>query len=263
MRTREFVMKDMYSFVRTDEEHEDFYNICADAYMNIFSAVGIGDITFKTFASGGSFSKFSHEFQTISSAGEDTIYVSRDKSIAVNKEVYNDDVLKDIGLDKKELEEEQSIEVGNIFSLGTKFSDALGLKYKDEEGKEIPVVMGSYGIGPGRLMGTVAEALSDDKGLVWPKEIAPFSVHLVSVGSDEEVKKASDELYEKLVKAGIEVLYDDRDVRAGEKFADADLLGMPNRVVISSKTISEGKYELVDRKSGETKMVDEKELLSL
>lgn len=261
MRAREFVMKDLYSFSRTEEEFRTFYEACAEAYMKIFNRMGIGARTFRTFASGGAFSKYSDEFQTLSDAGEDTIYVHEEKGIAVNKEVYTDEVLADLGISKDELKEEKAIEVGNIFPLGTRFSDALNLTYKDEEGKNHPVIMGSYGIGPGRLMGTLVEVLGDEKGMVWPEEIAPFQIHLVSLaGDDERVKAYADELYEKLTKVGVEVLYDDRDVRAGEKFADSDLLGIPTRIVVSQKTLEQGALEKVDRKTGETTMVKEEEL---
>lgn len=261
MRGREFFMKDLYSFCRTKEEHERFYNACADAYAKIFSRVGLGGRTYKTFASGGVFSKYSHEFQTLSPAGEDTIFVHREKKLAVNREVYTDNVLSDLGLRKEELEEERSIEVGNIFPLGTRFSEALGLTFKDEEGKDMPVIMGSYGIGPGRLMGTIAEVFSDEKGIVWPESVAPFYYHLLDLsGGEGAVKKKADALYEKLARAGAEVLYDDRDVRAGEKFADADLLGIPVRLVVSEKAGE--KVEKTLRQSGETALVSEAELLA-
>ena len=162
-----------------------FYETCAAAYKKIFDRVGLGAQTFRTFASGGSFSKYSDEFQTLSDTGEDTVYVHREKGIAVNKEVYTDEVLADLGLQKEELEEAKAIEVGNIFPLGTKYSAALGLTYKDEKGEAQPVVMGSYGIGPARLMGTIVEVLSDAKGVVWPKEVAPFPVHLISISGGQ------------------------------------------------------------------------------
>jgi prolyl-tRNA synthetase len=256
MRTREFVMKDLYSFSKDEAEFRVFYEACAAAYLRIFARAGIGERTFRTFASGGSFSKFSDEFQTICAAGEDTIYIHRGKNIAVNKEVYVDEVLSELGLEKSELEEAKAIEVGNIFPLGTRFSDALGLKYKNEEGKEIPVVMGSYGIGPARLMGTIVEVLSDEKGIVWPKEVSPFSAHLISItGGNADVAAEADRLYDLLREHNIEVLYDDRDARAGEKFADADLIGIPNRVVVSEKTLSQGGVETIDRATGTTGFV--------
>ena len=258
MRTREFVMKDLYSFSRSEQEFKDFYEACAGAYLKVFARAGIGDKTFRTFASGGSFSKFSDEFQTLCDSGEDIIYLDRAKGIAVNKEVYQDDVLSELGLEKSELTEEKAIEVGNIFPLGTRFSDALGLTFKDEQGKEQPVIMGSYGIGPGRLMGTVVEVLSDEKGIVWPKELSPYPVHLIAItGGNADVIAEADRLYELLRENGIEALYDDRDVRAGEKFADADLIGIPTRLVVSEKTVSAAGVEVVSRKNGGTTLISD------
>jgi len=262
MRGREFLMKDLYSFNETEEDLEKFYEQAAEAYMRIFKRAGIGDKTYRTFAAGGTFSKFSDEFQTLSDAGEDTIYIDEEKNIAINEEVYTDEVIADLGLNKNKLRKEKSIEVGNIFKLGTRFSEALDLKYKTSDGEAKPVIMGSYGIGPGRLMGTVVELTSDENGLVWPEEVAPFDIHLVEIASDNpEVKKATEALYKKLVGAGKEVLYDDRDIRAGEKFSDSDLIGIPTRVVIGEKTLAEGKFEVKRRRGGETTMLTETELL--
>lgn len=258
LRGREFIMKDMYSFVKTQEELDEFHEKAAAAYLRIFKRAGIGEKTFRVFASGGSFSKYSDEFQTICDAGEDTVYLDRAKAIGVNKEVYTDDVLADIGLKKDGLEEVKSIEVGNIFKLGTRFSEPLGLKYKDEKGEEKIVIMGCYGIGLGRLMGTIVEVLSDDKGIVWPKEVAPHAVHLISIiGGNEDVAAEADKLYELLREHDIDVLYDDRDARAGEKFADSDLIGIPKRIVISEKTIAEGGVEFIDRKTGASSFVSD------
>ena len=252
LRSREFIMKDLYSFSRNEEEFRKFYEECAAAYLKIFDRAGIGSKTYRTFASGGSFSKFSDEFQTVCAAGEDTIYINEGRRLAVNKEVYNDATLSELGLRKEDMREERAIEVGNIFPLGTRFSEPLGLAYKNEAGESVPVFMGSYGIGPARLMGTVVESLADDKGLVWPDEIAPFAVHLVQLGDDAEVQKEAEELYRELNGAGIEVLWDDRDARAGEKFADSDLIGIPLRVIVSQKSLAEGKFECVLRQSGTT-----------
>lgn len=253
MRTREFIMKDLYSFSRNETEFQKFYEACAQAYLKVFDRVGLGERTYRTFASGGSFSRFSDEFQTVCEAGEDLIYIHEETRRALNKEVYTDEVLKDLGLRKEDLREAKAAEVGNIFPLGTRFSETLGLTYKDEEGKETPVVMGCYGIGPGRLMGTIVECLSDDKGLVWPENIAPFQVHLVEITStNEDVKNEAGELYRELTEAGIEVLWDDRDARAGEKFADSDLIGISLRVVVSEKTLAAGKFECIERSSGRT-----------
>jgi len=256
MRTREFPMKDLYSFDRTQEELDAFYEEASAAYERVFARCGIGNQTYKTFASGGSFAKYSHEFQTLSDAGEDVVYVHEGTRIAINEEVYTDEVLADLGIEKSELTQATSIEVGNIFKLGTRFSEPLGLRYKDEQGVEQPVVMGSYGIGPSRLMGTVAEVCSDERGLVWPREVAPFVVHLVRLGGDERVVTEADSVYNTLSNAGIPVLYDDRDVRAGEKFADSDLVGMPIRVVVSGKTCEAGALEVKDRASGAVRMVE-------
>ena len=262
MRTREFIMKDLYSFSRNEEEFRKFYEECAKAYLKIFSRIGLGDRTFRTFASGGSFSKFSDEFQTVCDAGEDTIYIHRGKNIAVNKEVYDDEVLKELGMEKSELEEAKAVEVGNIFPLGTRFSEALGLKFKDDSGKSLPVVMGSYGIGPARLMGTIVEVLSDDKGIVWPKGVAPFAVHLISLANgNADIIAEADRLYDVLKENDIEVLYDDRDARAGEKFADSDLIGIPVRLVVSEKTFDAGSVEMTERETGKSKLVPESDLL--
>jgi prolyl-tRNA synthetase len=247
MRMREFVMKDLYSFSRSQEEHDAFYERAAEAYMNIFDRIGIGHITYKTFASGGVFSKYSHEFQTLTSAGEDIIYISEEKRIAINKEVYTEDVLKNLGLEKSALIEKKAVEVGNIFTLGTRFSEPLDLSYLDEKGEKKFTLMGCYGIGPGRVMGTVVEALSDDKGIIWPESIAPFTVHLLGLGMSEDVRETADKLYGELVDAGIEVLYDDREVSNGEKFADADLLGMPYRIVVSERSLKENGAEVKKR----------------
>jgi prolyl-tRNA synthetase len=251
MRSREFIMKDLYSFSRDEKEFKEFYEACAEAYLKIFERVGLGGVTYRTFASGGSFSKFSDEFQAVSDAGEDVIYIHEARRIAVNKEVYQDDVLAELGMKKSDLKEAKAIEVGNIFPLGTRFSDALGLTYKGEDGLPKPVFMGSYGIGPGRLMGTIVETLSDEKGIVWPEEVAPFRVHLVELGGDnEDVRNDAQELYRELTSAGVSVLWDDRDARAGEKFADSDLLGLSLRVVVSQKSLAAGKFECVERATG-------------
>jgi len=261
MRTREFLMKDLYSFARTEKEHTDFYEACAEAYARIFDRIGIGEKTYKTFASGGAFSKFSHEFQTLSEAGEDIVYVSEAKGIAVNGEVLEVANLDELGVTREELVERKSIEVGNIFSLGTKFSDALELTYKDESGNENPVIMGSYGIGPARAMGTAVELLSDEKGIVWPESIAPYRIHLIGLNQDDaEIRDWSDGVFSALMKGGTEVLFDDRDMGAGVKFADSDLIGIPHRVILSRKTREEGKFEVVERKTGETFYLSEEEL---
>lgn len=255
LRCREFIMKDLYSFSRTQAEHDEFYEKAKTAYAKIFDRLGIGKQTILTFASGGSFTKFSHEFQTLSDVGEDTVYVSADGQIAVNKEVFTDEVLSELKLKKSDMQEQRAIEVGNIFPLGTRFSEALGLMFTDTDGTQKPVIMGSYGIGPARVMATITELMADDKGLVWPSEISPFKAHLVDLAGDK-TKAAADKLYQQLTAANVAVIYDDRDERAGKKFADADLLGAPLRIVISDKTLASGQAEVKARTEEKTELVD-------
>jgi prolyl-tRNA synthetase len=270
MRGREFLMKDLYSFCKNEKEQADFYAKAKEAYLDIFEEIGLGDKTYVTYASGGSFSKYSHEFQTITPAGEDNIYICDACKIAVNEEIIEDTKHSCPECSKGGLRKEKAVEVGNIFNLGTKFSDALGLTYKDDKGVEHPVIMGSYGIGPGRLIGTIVETLADEKGIIWPASVAPFKVHLIRIdgkvkeGMDiSPVQKYADALYGTLNEKGITALYDDRDARAGEKFADADLLGIPLHVIVSEKTLTEGKVELKDRATGSSKLVTEAELMKL
>lgn len=231
LRGREFFMKDLYSFTENQEKLDSFYEECIVAYKNIFNRVGIGDLTYLTYASGHPFTEFSHEFQTLSDVGEDTIYLSEKDNVAINKEIYTDELAVEIGLKKNDLVEKKSIEVGNIFKFGTQKSEVLGLKYKNQNGEEKPVFIGSYGIGIGRLIATVVETLSDDKGLVWPDTISPFLVHLIELDGG-----LGEKLYKGLEGEGVEVLYDDRELAPGEKFNDADLIGIPWRFVVSSKT---------------------------
>lgn len=262
LRTREFIMKDLYTFDKTEKDLEVSYEKAKSAYIKIFDRLGIGDKTYITFAGGGFFSKYSHEFQTVSETGEDTIYINRERKIGVNKEVYTDEVLKDIGLNRDSMQEVGAIEVGNIFKLGTKFSDALGLTYTDEAGNKKPVIMGSYGIGPARSMAAIVELLNDENGILWPENIAPFKLHLIGLNMENaESEKKAASLYEKLKRAESEVLFDDRkDVTAGEKFADADLIGCPYRVVVSKKLGD--KIEIKKRNKKESKVISEIELLS-
>lgn len=262
MRGREFVMKDMYSLCVDADQHEKFYQETIEAYKRIFERFGIGDITYVTFASGGSFTKFSHEFQTICDAGEDVIYLHRGKNIAVNKEVLDDNNLANLGIKRQELEEVKSAEVGNIFNFGTEKAEQMDVYFTDAEGKKVPVFLGSYGIGITRVMGVIAELGSDDRGLVWPANIAPALVYIARLGESQKVVVAADDLYAELTSKGIEAIYDDRDARAGEKFGDADLMGIPYRVVISEKTAASGKHELKARTEEEAKMLNINEILA-
>lgn len=263
MRGREFLMKDLYSFSINEDEHNLFYEKAKEAYTNIFKKVGLGDTTYLTTASGGSFSQFSHEFQTLSDAGEDTIFIDETKKIAINDEVMNENTCTKLGVKKEELVSKKAIEVGNIFTLGTKFSEALELKVKGEDGKDTPVFMGSYGIGVGRLMGTIVETFSDEKGIIWPKSVAPFDVHLLLLSTDnKEAKEMADNIYKDLNEIGVEVLYDDRDARSGDKFNDADLMGMPYQVIIGNKTVEENMIEVKNRATGEIEKISYSDVVS-
>lgn len=261
MRGREFVMKDAYSFCTDEEQHNERYNTSIEAYKKIYERMGIGEDTFVTFAAGGAFTEFSHEFQTLTEAGEDVLYINREKNIAINEEVLNDETLTKLGVTRDELEKVKTAEVGNVFNFGRQKAEDLGLNYRNEAGEDVAVWMGSYGVGITRLMGVLVEKFADDKGIVWPKSVAPFQVHLVRLGEDEAVVKEADALYQELTAAGVEVLYDDRDARAGEKFADSDLIGIPTRVVVSGKTLEAKAYEVVSRANGTTAMQSKSELI--
>lgn len=251
MRGREFVMKDMYSVHTTSDDCDAYYDAAIEAYKRVFDRLGIGDKTFVTFASGGAFTKFSHEFQTICDAGEDTLYVNADQTVAVNEEVL-DDATKELGINKTELKPVTSAEVGNIFKFGTEKSEKMDFMYTDKDGSRKPLYLASYGIGITRVMGVIAEMMSDDKGLVWTPSIAPFQVYLATIG---DVDEQAQNLYESLQQAGVSVLYDDRDVRPGDKFADADLMGIPLRIVLSPKTLDKDSVEFKLRTQSEAEMV--------
>lgn len=261
MRGREFVMKDMYSLHTTAEDLDAYYEKVKQAYIKIYERLGLGDDTFVTFASGGAFTKFSHEFQTICDAGEDMLYLHRDKKIAVNEEVL-DDAVQELGINKEELEKVKSAEVGNIFNFGTDKSAQMGITFADAEGQQ-PIYLASYGIGVTRVMGVIAEKFSDDRGLVWPENIAPAKVYLARLGNIPSVISAADELYNRLTDSGVEVLYDDRDARPGEKFADADLMGIPYRVVVSERTIASGEHELKKRTEAEPKFLSSDKIVEI
>ena len=258
LRGREFLMKDLYSFHTSEEDLDRFYAEVEGAYERIFKRLGLGDSTFETFASGGIFSKYSHEYQTFLPVGEDTVYYNADKSVVLNKEVLEPEVLADLGVSRDELAETTAAEVGNIFKLKFKYSEPLGLKFIDENNDSKTVYMGCYGIGVSRLMGVIAEKFADEKGLVWPESVAPFKFHLISIG--EKGIAEAEKFYQTREN---EIFYDDRDLRPGEKFADAELMGMPIRVVISDKSLESGSAEITFRASGETKLIKLEELTNL
>lgn len=259
MRGREFVMKDMYSLHASKDELDTYYSEVIEAYKRVYDRLGIGGDTYVTFASGGAFTKFSHEFQTICDAGEDIIYLHREKNIAINEEVV-DEAVTELGIDRDELEQVKTAEVGNIFNFGSQKTDEMGLYYTDQAGQQQSLHIGSYGIGITRVMGVVAEKLSDEKGLIWPEAIAPFRVYLVQIG--DEVTEQAKNLYEQLESRGIDVLYDDRDDRPGAKFADAELLGIPYRVTISPRSLEQGGYEMMQRSTGESTILTLENLLA-
>jgi len=257
IREREFLMKDLYSFHTDQEDLDEYYEKQKEAYAKIFERMEIGDKTYLTYASGGSFSKYSHEFQTMTSAGEDIIYICSKCKVAINKEIIKDLKNKCPECGNEDLVTEKAAEVGNIFKLGTKYSDPFKLNYRDKQGKENPVIMGCYGIGLSRLLGTIVEIYNDEKGIIWPQSVAPFKVHLLSLGKNKEAEK----IYTDLFKKGVEVLYDDRDLSAGEKFADADLIGIPYRVVVSEKSLAAGGVEIKKRNEKEGRVMKAEEMI--
>lgn len=261
LRTREFLMKDLYSFHATQEDLDKYYDKVAKAYLNIFKECGIGKSTYQTLASGGSFSKYSDEFQTVNDFGEDIIYICKKCKLAINKEIKNENE-KCPKCGGSEFEEKKAIEVGNIFKLGTKYSLPFDLKFRDKDGAEKSVLMGCYGIGLGRLMGTIVEINHDDKGIIWPESVAPFLVHLIGIENNKKVEQAAGKLYANLQKEGVKVLYDDRqDKTAGEKFAEADLIGIPYRIVISERTLEKQSAELKKRNSKKSELIKINQIL--
>ena len=258
LRTREFLMKDLYSFNIDEVEHQKFYEQVDQAYMRIYQRLGLGDCTFKTYASGGAFAKYSHEYQTLLPVGEDTIYLNKDKTIAINEEVMNEEVLNDLGVKREDLTPTTAAEVGNIFTLRYKFSEPINLKFDDQDGIKKTVFMGSYGIGVSRVMGVIAEKFADNKGLVWPENIAPFKYYLIGIGDQGE--DFANNLHKEYSSS---ILLDDRKLRPGEKFADAELMGIPYRVVVSNKTLENDSVEITNRRSGETKILSMEEFKQL
>jgi prolyl-tRNA synthetase len=261
MRGREFVMKDMYSLHANAEDLDAYYSKVIEAYKRVYDRLGLGDDTYVTFASGGAFTKFSHEFQTICDAGEDILYVHREKNIAVNEEVL-EDAVAELGISKSELEKVKSAEVGNIFNFGTEKSEQMGIYITGKHGREQPIYLASYGIGVTRVMGVIVEKFADERGIVWPENVAPYQAYIVRIGDSAEVTKAADGLYKMLQEKNIDVLYDDRDARPGEKFADADLLGIPHRIVVSEKMLAKGVFEYKSRTTTENEECDAKALLA-
>ncbi len=245
LRGREFIMKDLYSFHSSSADLDRYYELATQAYINIYKRLGIGDITFKTYASGGTFSKYSHEFQTVSDIGEDTIFICEKCNIAINKEIIEEQKTCP-ECNNSNLIQKQSIEVGNIFKLETKYSEAFNLEFTDENGFNKPVIMGCYGIGISRLMGTLVEVFAENESkMIWPESVTPFRIHLIALNTDsEDVMRKAEELYLQIQSNNQTVLFDNRNERPGVKFAEADLLGINKRVIISSKTLSQNGVEI-------------------
>lgn len=258
LRGREFIMKDLYSFHTTEEDRGAYYETVKGAYEKIFQRVGLDAIY--TEASGGAFSEKSHEFQVITDAGEDEIIYCSGGDFAQNVEIAEVKEGKECDLGHGPLKRVKTIEVGNIFPLGTRFSEAFGAYFTDKDGSKKPIVMGSYGIGLGRLMGTLVEVSHDEKGIIWPESVAPFNAHLVHI-EDPGTESQAQKTYEALKKAGVDILWDDREnVSAGEKFADSDLIGIPVRLVVSGKTGD--KVEWKNRSEEKTELLSIEEVIS-
>lgn len=257
IRGREFLMKDLYSFHCSSDDLDVYYEKVKKSYLQIYKKIGIGDITHITYASGGSFSKYSHEYQTITETGEDIIYICQKCSIAINKEIISEqDTCPECGSDDFEIK--KSVEVGNIFKLANKFSRDFNLSYIDQDGSNKDVVMGCYGIGISRLIATIVEVHNDQRGIIWPINVAPFTIHLISLNQNKE----TDLIYEDLVNFGFEVLYDDRDLSLGQKLNDADLIGCPYRLIISQKNIETGQIEIKKRSEKEVEMIKRSSLIT-
>lgn len=267
LRGREFIMKDFYSFHSDEKDLDKCYEKFKQVYAKVFKRLGIGDRTFLTYASGGSFSKYSHEFQTLTPAGEDIIYVCNKCFSAVNKEIIANVRKKCPECGSRDLIEEKAVEVGNIFKLMNKYSAPFDLNFIDKNGKKKPVLMGCYGIGLQRAMGTIVEVHHDEKGIIWPESVAPFRVIIIGIESCRDVacyvSKSCEKIYKQLSAKGVEVLYDDREASAGEKFADADLIGIPVRIVVSTKTLANNSVELKNRDQKTTHLVKINKLISL
>lgn len=252
LRGREFLMKDMYSFHRTQEELDTYFEIVHWAYDRVFERLWLADSTYYTFASGGDFSKYSYEFQTEIGIGEDEIFICENCWQAHNKEILDENNFICAECEHSECEKKIVSEVANIFKLGSRFSDAFWLKYQDTDGQTKSIVMGCYGIGISRLMGLIAEKFADEKWLIWPVNIAPFSHTIIVIGDHLEEGKA---LAKKLESEGKTVIIDDRNTGFGQKAGDADLFGIPNRIIISDKTLEKWGYELKKRTEQEGSIV--------
>ena len=259
LRTREFIMKDLYSFHSNKEDLVDFYDKTKESYFKIFKRCGVKTVSVEA-DSGTIGGKLSHEFMVLSDAGEDDILICQKCGYGANIEKIGN--ISKCPACGGSLDKRKSIEVGHVFYLGTKYSGVMNANYRDKDGKEKPILMGCYGIGLSRLMAVAIELNHDDNGIIWPEEISPFDVHLIRIESDGKVKETADKIYEE-TRGGqkIEVLYDDRENKsAGEKFTDCDLIGIPIRIVVSEKTLEKNCVEIKKRGEKNVKLIKINEL---
>ncbi|MDO8435783.1 MAG: proline--tRNA ligase [bacterium] len=260
LRTREFLMKDLYSFHLNEKDLAGFYEKVKRTYFEIFRRCGLNPVCVEA-SSGTIGGDLCHEFMIPSPVGEDKVLICQKCGYGANTEKTGE--IKKCPKCKSDIGKERCIEIGHIFNLGTKYSKAMRAEYLDKEGKTHPAIMGCYGIGLPRLMATVVEKNYDEKGIIWPKEIAPFQIHLVLLGGVEKIERASEKIYQDLIRSGLEVLCDDREKSAGEKFADADLIGIPTRIVVSEKTLAKDSVEIKEREEKASKLVKINDLVPL
>jgi len=258
LRQREFLMKDLYSFHSNEKDLINFYNKVKKAYFKIFKRSNLAVICVE--ASPGTIGgELSQEFMVLSEAGEDRILICKKCDFGANVEKVGE--IKKCPRCGGILEKKNSIEVGHIFYLGTKYSKAMSANFRDRDGKEKPILMGCYGIGLPRLMAAIVEIYHDEKGIIWPKEVAPFDIHLIQIGNTKKIKKMVEKVYNDLRRRGFEVLYDDRKEKsAGEKFADCDLIGIPIRLVVSERTLMKNSVEIKRRADKQVKLIKIKEI---
>jgi prolyl-tRNA synthetase len=255
LRTREFFMKDLYSFHSEKGDFEDFFKKVIVAYEKIFSRVGLKTLVSQA-SSGTIGGDTTYEFQVPSSVGEDIVFFCEKCGFAMNKQLADEKGVKSSCPEcKRKLDKTNAIEAGQVFSLGTKYSKGMGANFVGKDGKEKPIIMGCYGIGIGRVMATIVEVFNDDNGIIWPEDVSPAAVHLISIGDGKRVGKASEAIYERLLKKGIEVIFDDRSESPGVKLADADLIGIPQRYVVSEKTLGKEAVEVKKRAEKSPRLV--------
>lgn len=257
LRVREFSMKDLYSFHTDEDDLKNYYEKVRQAYLKIFTRCGF-EVKIVEAESGSIGGAVNHEFMLLCETGEDTVIFCQKCDWAANVEK-----VKEVsrcpecgGMVKKA----KAIENGHIFNLGTKYSETLGAYFTAKDGQKKPIVMGCYGIGVGRLLASIVEVHHDERGIIWPVSVSPFQVHLIVICETQDVTRKAEKIYDELQRSGVDILYDDReDVSAGEKFADADLIGCPVRLVVSEKT--QDKIEWKKRDEEKTEIISLEEVI--